>query len=965
MTRRLLTAVLFVSGALAGAPAGAAGAAEAVVKVDRAPNGVILDLASGRLQLAVCSERAVRVTFMPPAAAPLRPSLVVVKPCEGFTAFTLAENPGAVSLKTAALEARVDRRSGAVSFRDAAGRVVLSESAGGRTLTPAGVLGEKIFHGELRFDWGLDEGLYGLGAQQHGLVNFRGHKLSLVQSNMEDVVPVLTSSRGYALLWDNASETELRDEPPAGFAAKGANGTRPGSLWWEVADALDYYFLYGPDLDRVMAEYRALTGPAPLFPKWAYGLWQSKERYRTQKELVGIVREFRQRRIPMDAIVQDWFYWDPFRWGSHRFDRERYPDPAAMTRDIHALNAHVMISVWGMFSPGSDNHTELLAKGFLFPARPSALGTLNPYPEQYYDAFNPKARALYWRQISEQLFAKGFDAWWLDATEPDLGNLRDAGAKATLNSALGSGARYLNAYSLMSTDAVYQGQRADAPEKRVFILTRSAFAGQQRNAAATWSGDISANWDVFAKQVAGGINFGLSGIPYWTTDTGAFTVHEYPRGSGNPAYRELFTRWFQWSAFCPLFRVHGATTPREMWRFGEPGEWAYDAQLKADRLRYRLMPYVYSLAGGVTHESGTILRSLLFDFRADPKVRDIKDEHLFGPAFLVSPVLQPLYMGALKNAAPGSPVPAAQLVSTDGQVGGLTAEYYTGRRFEKLVTTRRDAQVDFDWPAEGVPGQDKDNFSVRWTGQIIADKTSDHTFITYTDDGVRLWIDGRLLIDDWVDHAPEYREARIHLEAGKRYDVKMEFYEAGGGAVARLLWIPEADAMVGAKPPATIATRRVYLPAGTSWTDFWTGERLAGGRSVDTPAPLDHMPLHVRAGAIVPFGPELQYANEKPADPIELRVYRGADGRFTLYEDAGETYEYEKGAFATIPIAWDEKTATLTIGARKGSFPGMRAERSFQVVFVKTGHGVGVDATGKPDASVKYTGAAVTVKARP
>jgi len=959
MTRRLLILPTLAALALG---AGVGTADDALRTFARTDSGLTLELDTGRLTIAACADRSVHVTFAPPEAAPPRSSLVIVKPCRGFTGWSVLDQPEAVGIKTSALDVRVDRQSGAVSFHDAAGGLLLAESPRGRSMTPVDVLGEQTFHAEQSFDWALDEGLYGLGAHQSGLVNYRGHDVTMAQSNMEDVVPVLASSRGYALLWDNASQAELRDAPRPERPAKG--GARPGSLWWEVADAIDYYFLYGPELHDVVAEYRGLTGQAPLFPKWAYGLFQSKERYRTQEELTGIVREFRQRSIPLDVIVQDWFYWDPFRWGSHRFGRERYPDPQAMTREIHDMNARVMISVWAMFVPGSDNHTEMSAKGFLFPARPSALGGLNPLPEQYYDAYNPAARALYWRQISEQLFAKGFDAWWLDATEPDLGDLKLPAAKATLNSALGSGARTLNAYSLMSTQGVYRGQRADDPTRRVFILTRSAFAGQQRNASATWSGDIHSTWDVFAKQVAAGINFGLTGIPYWTTDIGAFTVVGYPRGHMNPAYRELFTRWFQWGAFCPLFRVHGATTPREMWRFGEPGDWAYDAQLKADRLRYRLMPYIYSLAGHVTHDNATILRSLLFDFRSDPRVRDIRDEHMFGPAFLVSPVLEPLYMEGWREAATGSVVPSTQLIDRTGKPGGLTAEYFLGTHFEKPVGHRVDATVDFTWnDAPPLPGLGIDNFSVRWTGKLVVPRTGDFTFLTYTDDGARLWIDGQLLVDDWVDHAAEYREGQIHLEAGRPYDIKLEYFEAGGDSVVRLLWIPDADALLKAHPPERPKTRRVYLPKGTRWFDFWTGRSQAGGRAIDVPAPMDHMPLHVRAGAIVPFGPELQYASEKTADPIELRVYPGADGTFALYEDDGESYQYENGAFATIPISWDERAHSLTIGPRQGRFPGMLDQRTFHVVWVRSGHGVGVDPTADPDEVVTYGGDAVTVRA--
>ncbi len=933
-------------------------------RYEKTATGLTADVEGGVLRLVVCSERAVRVLFSTRDATAPAPSLAVVHPCEGFRGFTVRETKAAVSLVTARLEARLDRRSGAVSFHDPGGRIVLAETVGGRSLVPAEVLGVKTHHAEQRFDWATDEGLYGLGEQQSGLVNYRGHDVLLVQENTVDVVPVLVSSRGYGILWDNASETRLRDATAARPLPLAR--VRSGSLWSQMAEVIDYTFFYGPEIDDVIASYRQLTGEVPLFGRWAYGFWQSKERYKTQEELIGIVREFRRRQIPLDNIVQDWFYWDPFKWGSHRFDRQRYPDPQAMIRDLHAMNAKLMISVWAKFVPGSDNHTEMAARGLLYPPFDTAHGGPAGNTEQYYDAFNPEARALYWRQIDEQLFSKGVDAWWLDATEPEIGDLkRDEPRQVMAKTALGHGARQLNAYSLMTTEAVYRGQRQSDPTKRVFILTRSAFAGQQRNAAATWSGDIDASWDVFAKQVAAGINFGLSGLPYWTTDIGGFFVNEYPRGGQDPAYQELFTRWYQWGAFCPIFRVHGTTVPKEMWRFGEPGSWAYDTQLRFDRLRYRLMPYIYSLAGHVTHGGGTILRGLVFDFRGDPRVRDIADEHMFGPAFLVSPVLEPLRYGALHSRDVGRAIPASAFEAPDGTAGALQGEYFADKTLTRRVATRRDPAIEFDWGlGPPLPEAPADQFSVRWTGRLRAPETGEYELSTVADDGVRLWLDGRLLIDDWNQHAPEYHAGRVSLEAGKQYDLRLEYYDEILGASIKLRWTVPSDRLAAETPPSRPLLRRVYLPAGADWYDFWTGERLAGGRTVDSPAPLETMPLHVRAGSIVPLGPHLQYAGEKPADPIELRVYRGADGRFELYEDEGEGYAYEKGAFATIPIEWSESKRTLTIGARYGSFPGMLDRRSFHVVFVGRLHGTGLEPPARPDVTVSYAGAPVTVGAR-
>jgi alpha-D-xyloside xylohydrolase len=439
-------------------------------------------------------------------------------------------------------------------------------------------------------------------------------------------------------------------------------------------------------------------------------------------------------------------------------------------------------------------------------------------------------------------------------------------------------------------------------------------------------------------------------------------VNEYPKGGQDPSYQELFTRWYQWGAFCPIFRVHGTTVPREIWRFGEPGRWAYDTQLRFDRLRYRLLPYIYSVAGHVTHGGGTILRSLLFDFRSDPRVRDIADEHMFGPAFLVSPVLQPLRYGALHSSEVGRAIPASLLEAPDGTPGGLQGDYFADKTLTRCAATRKDAGIDFDWglgsPLPEVPA---DQFSVRWTGRLRAPESGEYDLSTVADDGVRLWLDGKLLIDDWNQHAPEYHSGRITLEAGKPYELKLEYYDEILGASVKLRWTLPSDRRSAEAPPAKPMVRHVYLPAGAEWYDFWTGERFPGGTTIDSPAPLETMPVHVRAGSIVPFGPHLQYASEKPADPIELRVYAGADGRFELYEDEGEGYAYEKGAFAVIPIEWNEAKRTLTIGARRGSFPGMLERRTFHAVFVGKDHGTGLEAQPRPDATIAYAGQPMTV----
>ncbi len=621
-----------------------------------------------------------------------------------------------------------------------------------------------------------------------------------------------------------------------------------------------------------------------------------------------------------------------------------------MNKEIHERNAHIIISVWAKFFSGSTNYSEMDQKGFL----------LKPTWEnsRYYNPYEQGARALYWKQIHDSLYVKGFDGWWLDASEPEVGDLRNNEIKMIINNNLGTGARYLNTYPLMTTTAVYQGQRQSTSDKRVYILTRSAFPGQQRNAATTWSGDITASWDVFHKQIPAGLNFCFTGIPYWTTDIGGFTVR-VPGGSKNEMYRELFTRWYQYGTFCPIFRVHGSSTPREIWQFGDKGSWSYDAQLKFDNLRYRLMPYIYSLGWKVTYDNYTIMRGLAFDFAHDSNVFNIDDQFMFGPSLLVNPVTEPMYH-AWTQADSGKIIPMNNLLSQDGK-SGLTGEYYEGMEFNRLFTTRRDSVIDFDW-GEGEPlqGMTKDTFSIRWSGKIVAPETGEYIINTITDDGSRVWVDNKMLIDDWQDQAPLIASGKIFLEAGKNYDVKFEYYENRLGAVAQLRWVlpSQQKADTGSQHEKT---RKVYLPGTTAWINFWTGESLAGVQIISAPAPIDIMPLYVKAGSIIPMGPYLQYVTEKPADPIELRIYPGADGTFELYEDENDNYNYEKGKYAVVPFSWNDKTKALTIGERKGEFEGMLKERIFNLVLVSQSAGIGIEPS-TVFRTLRYTGKRLTVK---
>ena len=960
--------------ALAGRPIALAAAAAlalipfapppAVAAVEKLPDGIVVPVGDTFLKIEVRADNIVRIAAARDRKFFDHASLAVLPAGGPAPRWELTTAAGTATLSTAQLKVQVELGSGAVAFLDAAGRPVLAEQPLGREITVATVQGEQTNHVRQTWEPNADESLYGLGENQLGLMDLKGYDLDLWQHNGTAAIPFLVSSRGYGILWDNPSFTRFGDLrlfepipaallldadgkpggltgtyyadadfgrpvarqldprvdvkpsgprpvpntaiqpalPPSGemsvrwegsvvpevtgdyqFQIHSNGGiklwvdghlvadhwrqewlpwydlarvhleagrrhalrldwTRTGSppvvqlrwktpaasaataLWSEVGGGTDYYFVYGPELDRVVAGYRQLTGAAPMMPRWAFGLWQSRQRYRTAEELLGVVKGFRDRGIPFDNIVQDWFYWRRDAWGSHEFDPARFPDPAGMIRAIHdQYHARLMISVWPKFYPGTKNFEAMQARGFLYERN---LQEQNHdwvgFRSTYYDAFNPEARKLYWAQIERELFRKGVDAWWLDATEPELApNPTVDVQRGYMNpTALGPGSRVLNAFPLMNSGAVYNGQRAAAPDQRVFILTRSGYAGQQRYAAAVWSGDSSSTWTAMRKQIPAGLGFCLSGLPYWTMDVGGFSVP--PRyapnlgddANGDPIYGEataadtedwceLNTRWFEFGTFVPLLRPHGEFPYREMWQFGGESSPAYQAQLKFDRLRYRLLPYIYSLAGMVTHEGGTILRPLVMDFREDATAREISDEYMFGPALLVSPVT---------------------------------------------------------------------------------------------------------------------------------------VYQA--------------------------RSRPVYLPASAGWYDFWNGAAVTGGQTIEAPAPYDAIPVHVRAGAILPFGPDLQYTEEKPADPITLFVYAGADGAFTLYEDDGLTYGYEKGACARIPLRWDDAAGKLTIGRRDGAFPGMLAKRTFQVVLVAKGQPAGFPFTSAGGRTVTYAGDAVTVSLR-
>lgn len=550
-----------------------------------------------------------------------------------------------VILKTGKMSLEVSMNTGHIKYFDEEGRQILAED--GREITDTSVYGEPDTYSITQhFNWVPNEALYGLGQHQQGYMNYRGKALDLWQFNYTAVVPTLVSTNGYGILWDNYSNSKFRDNEEGSF------------LWSEVSDGINYYFMYGPELDDVIGNYRQVTGSAPMPPKWLMGYIQSKERYKTQDEVLSIANEYRDRQIPIDLIVQDWQYWVGNQWGQKSFNPEQFPDPKTMTDSLHEdLNMHIMISIWPMMAKSAPDYQELHEAGHMYTVDG---GNVLGIPTYCYDPFNEEARKIYWDQACNGLFKYGIDAWWCDATEPEVNNwdTDPESYRKMMEPSIGSGARYMNAYSLMQAKGIYENQRETTEEKRVVNLTRSAFAGQQRYGAITWNGDVNAKWEVFAKQIPAGLNTCMAGIPYWTTDIGAFFVGkpkeewfekdadiwfwdgDYPEGVKDDDYKELYVRWFQYGTFTPLFRSHGTETPREVWRFGEPGHWAYDALVQSIHLRYRLLPYIYSMNWKVTDQGFTMYRGLAFDFRHDTKVYNISDQFMFGKSMMICPVVE-------------------------------------------------------------------------------------------------------------------------------------------------------------------------------------------------------------------------------------------------------------------------------------------------------------------------------------
>ena len=842
------------------------------------PTGVQVSLANGNLAIYPVSDNAVRIQFSkgPKAAVP-----EIVMTSEVQTpSFQVSDVSGKLEIKTKNLLVSMDKATGVLTYANAAGTVFLREKAGSRKLTPDSIMGEPCFIAEQGFESPSDEFLLGLGQFQDGQFNLRNISRRLTQVNSQIAIPFYYSNKGYGLLWHqygltdfNPSDHFVKLEKQA-QAAPGSNdmvevtttaGTQKVSqnqslykgsfvaptegtysifldlgdmgnrhfvvidgtpcldqsnMWlpptagtlvhltagehtvqllcksnnnptlaWRLsgketilrspnAKLLDYVVFYGPSADKVIATYRKLTGEVPMFPEWAYGFWQCRERYTSGKNLVETVQEFRKRQIPMDVIVQDWQYWGKYGWGVPKFDEANYPNPDLFIKELHDLNAHFSVSVWENLSKNSEVAKAYVDKNLFIPESP------------WVDIFNPEAQKTHWSALNNNLFSNGVDSWWMDATEPENDGLK---GKKTF---LGLGDFYRLAYPLFVSKAVYEGQRQTTSDKRVCILTRSAFLGQQKYGVINWSGDIGGNWETYKRQIVAGLNYTITGLPYWTTDIGGFFRPGRSQYT-DAKYQELLTRWFQWGALSPIFRVHGYQSETEPWKYGQTVE---DNMRTMLNLRYRLMPYIYSEAWQVTNQGSTLMRPLVMDFLDDATAIGQPYEYLFGKSILVAPI---------------------------------------------------------------------------------------------TEAGVNEWV--------------------------------------------------------------------VYLPKTTAWYDFWTGKRFEGGQSIHTAAPLNKIPMFVRAGSILPMGKFMEYTRQKAADTLEVRIYKGANGSFELYEDEGDNYNYEKGHYSIIPFNWNEKQQVLTIGDQKGSYAKSLRTRIFRIVFVREAVGSGLSVS-PAKKQVRYSGKTIQIR---
>ncbi|MBQ6291987.1 MAG: DUF5110 domain-containing protein [Bacteroidales bacterium] len=747
------------------------------------------------LAIPAFAQKDVTVTFYTPEIVRIE------KNCHDAYSFSVIRGPEDVDVKvsssrkqtvykSSALTVTVDNASGDVSF-SRNGKLLIAEN------------GWNTESGRAKQSWkpAPDEAFYGLGIFQDGVLSIRGRHIVMFQQNLEDFQPVIQSVNGYGILWDSASRTTFNDD-----------GTGL-SFDSDEADGVNYYFMYGGNPNKVVACIRHLTGEVPMLPLYSFGYMQSRERYKSSAELLEVLHTYRSRGIPLDIIIQDWQYWGhPYLWNAMEFLIPGFRDADRMIKDVHDNHARIMLSMWPVFGPMTKPYQELDKKGLLLDIRgyPTTVDEGYQSGVHPYNAFKKEARDIYWKYV-DRLAQMGIDAYWMDATELEM--LDNPESALDEETGMGRIRKVLNAFPLMTVSGVYENHRTKYGTRPV-ILTRSAFTGQQRTGANTWTGDTNIGWEEFRRQIVAGLNFAMTGNPNFNSDIGGFTPGsynkdgEYNTGVRNTRFHELYVRWMQYGAFCPMMRSHGSQLQREVYLYGKDGEPVYDALLGAIKLRYSLLHYIYSTAWQVTKNSGTYQKALSMDFAADKNVWDIKDEFMFGSNILVAPVVHAQY----------------------------SSEDYG------------------------------------------------------------------------------YEETPLTL--------------------------------------SRIGSRKVYLPAGKYWYDFHSNERFKGGKSIERETPLDIIPLYIPAGSIIPIGPDVQYSDEKPWDRLEIRVYSGADGDFTLYEDEGDTYNYEKGGYSA--IGFKLKGRSLTIAERKGQFNGMLKERDFHIVFVTP--------EGLKEKDVHYDGSTVTMR---
>lgn len=801
-------------------------------------------LGNGTIRLRICfvNESIVRVTLTDKKPFEPGASLIVTSRLL-YPDYTLNENETNFIVSTSMMKVIVDKTTGGITYLNNKDEIVVREPSrggkwltskkvsrtalnrptwrGGKSIVNANELKENnrdVFEAKLELIFVENEAIFGLGCHEEGYGNLRGKTRQLYQHNHKISIPYLVSTRGYGLLIDCCSLMTYHDDPDGTY------------LWCDVVQELDFYLIIGNKFDEISRGYHLLTGDVPLFPKWSFGYVQSKERYVNSEEMIGIVREYRRREIPLDLIVLDWKSWDEKYWGQKSFDPIRFPSPKQFLDRLHSLNVHLMISIWPMMGGNCPDEQQMRDKGFL-------LGDGSTYNPLLSDA-----RDLFWNQTNEGLFVNGVDGWWCDNSEPfvgDWGGIVRPESHLRLMKNVECFKEYLdpsliNVYSLYHSKGIYEGQRRTTSKKRVLNLTRSGYAGQHRYSTVVWNGDLSATWEVYRRCIPEGVNYCVTGEPYWTVDIGAFflsydentwywhgafsegcrgltpsfIIDPDPKDTGcrDLSFWELYARWFQYGAFLPMFRSHGTDAAREIWRFGEVGTPFYDNIAKYIRLRYELIPYIYSLAGQITLNSCTMMCAIALHYPNDTKTFDLIDQYLFGPALMICPVTTPMYY--TRNSQPLSDVPKS---------------------------------------------------------------------------------------------------------------------------------------------------RRVYLPEGNQWFDFWTEIIYDGGQTISGNAPLDTIPIYVPTGSILPMTQVMQYVDQIPQSPYQIRIYRGRDANFTIYEDAGDNYQYEQGLFALINLSWMESIAQLTIEERKGTFPEMIEERQYDLIFISK--------QGRLTKTVNYTGKQIQISA--